>query len=49
MTTGTEDISSPAAWRATLAEFIATLLFVFIGAGTVVVTGGLLGDGLNSI
>jgi len=35
-------------WRATFAEFIATLLFVFIGAGTVVVTGGLLGNGLTS-
>ena len=31
-----------ATWRATLAEFIATLLFIFLGAGTVVVTGGLL-------
>ncbi len=37
-----------ATWRATLAEFIATLLFVFLGAGTVVVTGGLLKDGLTS-
>ena len=34
-----EDMRSPAAWRATLAEFIATLLFVFIGAGAVVSTG----------
>jgi MIP family channel proteins len=34
-----EDLRSPAAWRATLAEFIATLLFVFIGAGAVVSTG----------
>lgn len=48
MTIGTEDLSSPAAWRATCAEFIATLLFIFLGAGTVVVTGGLLGDGLTS-
>ena len=31
-----------------LAEFIATLLFIFLGAGTVVVTGGLLGEELNS-
>lgn len=35
-------------WRAASAEFIATLLFVFLGAGTVVVTGGLLKDGLTS-
>ena len=45
---GTEEFSSPAAWRAATAEFIATLLFIFLGAGTVVVTGGLLGDELNS-
>ena len=36
------------AWRAVLAEFIATLLFIFLGAGTVVVTGGLLNEGLTS-
>lgn len=48
MVIGTEDLSSPEAWRATCAEFIATLLFVFLGAGTVVVTGGLLGEGLTS-
>lgn len=35
-------------WRAALAEFFATLLFVFLGAGTVVVTGGLLKEGLTS-
>ena len=29
------------AWRATLAEFVATLLFVFLGAGSVVATGAL--------
>ncbi len=45
---GTEDLSSPAAWRAAFAEFIATLLFIFLGAGTVVVTGGVLGDELTS-
>ncbi len=39
-----EDLRSPAAWRATLAEFIATLLFVFIGAGVVVSTGTLTGE-----
>lgn len=44
----TNDLSSPAAWRAAFAEFIATLLFIFLGAGTVVVTGGLIQDGLNS-
>ncbi len=43
MANGNDDISSQETWRATFAEFIATLLFVFIGAGTVVVTGGLLG------
>ena len=37
-----------ATWRATLAEFIATLLFVFLGAGTVVVTGGLMKEELTS-
>lgn len=35
-------------WRATLAEFIATLLFIFLGAGTAVVTGGLIREGLTS-
>ncbi len=39
---------SPAAFRAVLAEFIATALFVFLGAGTVVVTGGLLGEAMTS-
>ena len=28
-------------WRATFAEFIATFLFVFLGAGSVIVSGGL--------
>ena len=28
-------------WRATLAELIATFLFVFLGAGSVIVSGGL--------
>ena len=36
------------AWRAALAEFIATLLFIFLGAGTVVVTGGLIKEPLTS-
>lgn len=48
VTIGTEDLSSPAAWRATGAEFIATLLFIFLGAGTVVVTGGLIQEELTS-
>lgn len=40
--------SLPLAWRAVAAEFIATLLFVFLGAGTVVVTGNLLGEALGA-
>ena len=43
-----EEISSPEVWRATIAEFIATLLFIFLGAGTVVVTGGIINEGLTS-
>ncbi len=39
--TGWREFISMEAWRSTLAEFIATLLFVFLGAGSVVVTGGL--------
>ena len=35
------EFTSLEAWRSALAEFIATLLFVFLGAGSVVVTGGL--------
>ena len=35
------DLRSLEAWRSTFAELIATLLFVFVGAGSVVVTGGL--------
>ena len=34
--------------RAYFAEFIATLLFVFLGAGTVVVTGEILGEELTA-
>ena len=44
----TKHSALPAAWRATAAEFIATLLFIFLGAGTVVVTGGLIKEGLTS-
>ena len=36
-----DDLRNLDTWRATLAEFVATLLFVFIGAGFVVVSGGL--------
>ena len=39
--TSKRELTSLEAWRSTLAEFIATLLFVFLGAGAVVVTGGL--------
>ena len=39
--TAKREFTSKEAWRSTLAEFIATLLFVFLGAGTVIVTGGL--------
>ena len=35
------EFTSREAWRSTLAEFIATLLFVFLGAGSVIVSGGL--------
>ncbi len=45
---GGEGVSSPTVWQAALAELVATLLFVFLGAGTVVVTGGLLKEGLTS-
>lgn len=34
----------PKTWRAVLAEFIATLLFVFVGAGSVVAVVGVLGS-----
>ena len=44
----TENAASPEVWRAAVAEFIATLLFIFLGAGTVVVTGGLIKEGLTS-
>ena len=38
---GRAEFTSPEAWRATLAEFVATLLFIFLGAGSVIVSGGL--------
>lgn len=40
--------TDPVAWRAVVAEAVATLLFVFLGAGTVVVTGNLLGEPLTA-
>ena len=42
------DLYSREAWRPTFAEFIATLLFVFVGAGSVAVTGGLTGGELTA-
>ena len=39
--TSKRKFTSREAWRFTLAEFIVTLLFVFLGAGSVVVSGGL--------
>ena len=42
------EFKSLEAWRSTFAEFIATLLFVFLGAGTVVITGKLTGGELTA-
>ena len=36
---GIDELSSSESWRATTAEFIATFLFVFVGAGSVVSVG----------
>ncbi len=41
------EFQSTDTWRAVGVELIATLLFVFLGAGTVVVTGQLTGDSLT--
>ena len=38
---GKRELRSVETWRATFAELIATFLFVFLGAGSVVVSGGL--------
>ena len=38
---------NPDDWREFAAEFIATMIFVFIGAGSVVVTGTMIGDGIT--
>ena len=42
------DLFSYEVWRSTFAEFIATLLFVFVGAGSVVVTSRLTGGDLDA-
>ena len=42
------EFTSLEAWRATFAEFVATLLFVFIGAGSVVATGTLTNGDLTA-
>ena len=42
------EFTSLVSWRATFAEFVATLLFVFLGAGSVVATGTLIGEGLTA-
>ena len=39
--TARREFTSREAWRSVLAEFVATLLFVFLGAGSVIVSGGL--------
>ena len=36
-----EEVASLEAWRATFVEFLAATLFVFLGAGSVVITGSL--------
>ena len=43
-----EEIRSLEAWRAAFAEFIATFLFIFLGAGSVVVTGTLADGALTT-
>ena len=46
----TQDDLNERTWRAVLAEFIATLLFVFIGCGAVIMVGGAAeNDGLIAI
>ena len=44
---GFDDLSKGEVWRAALAELIATMLFVFVGAGAVV-SSGMLGAGLDA-
>ncbi len=45
---GQEEFTSLTAWRATFAEFLAVTMFVFLGAGSVVVTGGLTSGELDA-
>jgi aquaporin TIP len=40
MDVGLQELTAPASLRATFAEFVATLLFVFVGVGSVVVAAG---------
>ena len=44
---GLEELRSAEAWQAAAVELIATLIFIFLGAGTVVVTGMLAGEVLT--
>ena len=49
MSEGTlDDLTSMDAWRGALAEFVATGLFVFVGAGSVVASGIASGGGLDA-
>ena len=45
---GQEEFTSVEAWRATFAEFLAVSMFVFLGAGSVVVTANLTNGELNA-
>ena len=47
-TTVKHELASAEARRALMGEFLGSLLFVIFGAGTVAVTGGLLGERLDS-
>src|SRR2546430_13214566 len=47
-TTVKPELASAEARRALLGEFLGSLLFVVLGAGTVIVTGGVLGEKLAS-
>ena len=45
---GQEEFTSLTAWRATFAEFLAVTMFVFLGAGSVVVTAEISGGELDA-
>ncbi len=45
---GAEDIKSWQSWRAVLAEFVALLLFVFVGPGAVIAALSVSGGTLNA-